>query len=108
MTLKTEHKRIKDSISNSVIEGMHCCEDPFEATDTLSEWGVKKACAIIDRMIPIAGVLIFAIVKTKAKETNKQFYKSVVERAEKLNLQVTKGFNHAQKETLRLTGIFPV
>jgi hypothetical protein len=82
--------------------------DPFTALDKLSDFDSIKICAIIDLMSRLGGVFILGAIKLRIEDsalpqTKRELYQLVIQRAEKLSLDATKGFGYAWKNWSKTT-----
>lgn len=108
-SIQSEHRDIKEKISDETLKQIELSPDPFTALDLLTNHESMTICAILDKLSPISGALLFGIIKMRAKnltnEYNVDFYQYIINRCEELELNVVKGCLFARNETYRLTGV---
>jgi AICAR transformylase/IMP cyclohydrolase PurH len=104
MNKKYAHEMLKRQIKSEQIQEIEGASDPFIALGTLVEkYDAKNICAILDKMSPLGGALIYAMIKSytlTTKVDNVELYNEVCLLAEELKLEICEGVVKAHNKNI--------
>lgn len=97
------HKDCRRDVTLDEIHAVEGAEGPVEAAAILCSRGIRKACAVLDRMNPFGAAFVILILRTRM--TDDPQATEIVKLAESLDLKATRCLVQARNDIYPRTGV---